>query len=44
LNKTYGEWKNKKTTISTAGYYTIELTTGIDQIKLITNSTMDNEE
>jgi hypothetical protein len=30
LNKTYGEWKNNKTTISTAEDDTTELPTGID--------------
>jgi hypothetical protein len=44
LNKTYGEWKNDKTTISTTEDDTIELLTGIDKRKLITNSTRDNEE
>jgi hypothetical protein len=44
LNKTYGEWENNKTTISTAEDDTIELPTGIDKSKSTTNATMDNEE
>jgi hypothetical protein len=44
LNKTYGEWKNNKTTISTAKNDTIELPTGIDERELITNATMDTED
>jgi hypothetical protein len=44
LNKTYREWKNIKTTISTAEDDTIEMLTGIDKRKLITNSTKHNEE
>jgi hypothetical protein len=44
LNKTYGEWKNNKATISTAEDDTIELLTGIEKKKLITNPTKDNEE
>jgi hypothetical protein len=43
LNKTCGEWKNNKTTISTAEDDTIELPTGIDKSKSITNVTKDNE-
>jgi hypothetical protein len=38
LNKTYGEWKNNKTTISTVVDDTIELLTGIDKMKLTTNA------
>jgi hypothetical protein len=44
LNKTYGECKNNKTTISTAEDNTIELPTGIDKRKLITNATNDAED
>jgi hypothetical protein len=44
INKTYREWKNNKTTISTAEDDTIELPTGIDKKKLITNATKDNED
>jgi hypothetical protein len=44
LNKTYGEWKSNKTTISTIEDDTIELPTGIDKRKLTTNATKDNEE
>jgi hypothetical protein len=44
LNKTYGEWKNNKTTISTAEDDTIELLTGIDKRKLITNATNGTED
>jgi hypothetical protein len=44
LNKTYGEWKNHKTTISTAEDDTIELPTGIDGRKLNTNATKDAED
>jgi hypothetical protein len=43
LNKTYREWKKNKTTNSTAGDDTIELPTGIDKIKLTTNTTKDTE-
>jgi hypothetical protein len=43
LNKTYGEWKNNKTTISTAEDDTIELPTGIDKRKITTNAKKDNE-
>jgi hypothetical protein len=31
LNKTYGEWKNNKTTISTTEDDTIEMPTGIEK-------------
>jgi hypothetical protein len=41
LNKTYGEWKNDKTTISTAEDDTIELLTGVDKRKSIKNATKD---
>jgi hypothetical protein len=44
LNKTYGEWKKNKTTISTAENDTIELPTGIDKIKLTINATNDTED
>jgi hypothetical protein len=44
LNKTYGEWKNNKTTIFTAEDHDIELSTDIDKRKLITNATKNNEE
>jgi hypothetical protein len=44
LNKTYGEWKNNKTTISTAEYDTIEMPTSIDRRKLTTNSANDTED
>jgi hypothetical protein len=44
LKKTYGEWKNNKTTISTAEDDTIELQTVIDKRKSITNTTMDIED
>jgi hypothetical protein len=44
LKKTYGEWKNNKTTISTAEDNTIELPIGIDKIKFTTNATKDTEE
>jgi hypothetical protein len=52
LKKTYGEWKNNKTTISTikddtistAEDDTIELPTDIDKRKLITNATKDAED
>jgi hypothetical protein len=44
LNKTYGEWKNNKTTISTAKDDNIEFPTGIDKRKLTTNATKDNED
>jgi hypothetical protein len=44
LNKTYGEWKNNKATISTVEDDTIELPTGIDKLKLTTNATMDTED
>jgi hypothetical protein len=44
LNKTYGEWKNNKTTISTAEDDTIELPTGIDNRKLTENATKDAED
>jgi hypothetical protein len=43
LNKTYGEWNNNKTTISTADDDTIELPTGIDKRKLTANKTKDTE-
>jgi hypothetical protein len=39
LNKTYGEWKNNKTTISTVEDDNIGLLTGIDKMKLTTNAT-----
>jgi hypothetical protein len=44
MNKAFGEWKNNKTTISTAEDDTIELLTGIDKRKLTTNASKDNEE
>jgi hypothetical protein len=44
LNKTYGEWNNNNTTISTAEHDTIELPTGINKRKLITNATKDTED
>jgi hypothetical protein len=44
LNKTYGEWKNNKITISTAEDDTIELPTGIDKWKSITIATKHNED
>jgi hypothetical protein len=44
LNKTYGEWKNNETTISTAEDDTIELPTGIDKRKLTTNATKNAED
>jgi hypothetical protein len=44
LNKTYGERKNYKTTISTGENDTIELLTGIDKRKLTTNATKDTED
>jgi hypothetical protein len=44
LNKTYGEWKNNKTTISTVEDDTIEMLTGIDKIKLTTNATKDTDD
>jgi hypothetical protein len=44
MKKTYGEWKNNKTKISTAEDETIELPTGINKVKLTTNVTKDNEE
>jgi hypothetical protein len=43
LNKTCGERKNNKTTISTAEDDNIELATGIDKRKLTTKATKDNE-
>jgi hypothetical protein len=44
LNKTYGEWKNNNTTISTVEDDTIELPTSIDKRKLTTNATKDTED
>jgi tRNA A37 threonylcarbamoyladenosine biosynthesis protein TsaE len=44
LKKTCVEWKKNQTTISTAEDDTIELPTGIDKRKLITNETKDNED
>jgi predicted oxidoreductase (fatty acid repression mutant protein) len=44
LNKTYGEWKNNKTTICTAENDTIELPIGIYKRKRITNVTRDTED
>jgi hypothetical protein len=44
LNKTYGEWKNNKTKISTAEDDTIELPIGIDKRKFTTNLTKDTED
>jgi hypothetical protein len=44
LNKTCGEWKNNKTSISVVEDDTIELPTGIDKRKLTTNATKDTEE
>jgi hypothetical protein len=44
LNKTYGEWKNNKATISTSEDDTIELPTGIDKRKLTTNAIQDTED
>jgi hypothetical protein len=43
LNKTFAEWKNNKTTISTAEDDTIELPTSIEKRKLITNAKKDAE-
>jgi hypothetical protein len=43
LNKTYREWKDNKTTISTAEDDAIELPTGVDKIKLTNNATKDTE-
>jgi hypothetical protein len=43
LNKTYGEWKNNKTTITTVEDDTIKLLTGIDKRKLKTNVTKETE-
>jgi hypothetical protein len=44
LNKTYREWKNNKTTISTAKDDTIELPTCIYKIKLTTNAKKNTED
>jgi hypothetical protein len=44
LNKTYGEWKNYKITISTAEDDTIALPTGNDKRKLTTNVAKDAED
>jgi hypothetical protein len=44
LNKIYKEWKNSKTTTSAVEEETIELPTGIDNIKLNTNATKDTED
>jgi hypothetical protein len=44
LNKTYGEWKNTKATISTTEDDTIELPTGIDKMKVTTNATKDTKD
>jgi hypothetical protein len=44
LNKTYGEWKNNKATISFAEDDTTELQTGIDKIKLTENATKETED
>jgi hypothetical protein len=44
LNKTYAEWKNNETTISNVEDDTIDLPTGIDKRKLITNATKDTED
>jgi hypothetical protein len=44
FNKTYGEWKNSKTTNSTAKDDTIELPTGIDKRKLNTNATYETKD
>jgi hypothetical protein len=44
LNKTYGEWKNNKTTISIAEYDTIELPTGIDKMNSTIDATKDTED
>jgi hypothetical protein len=44
LNKTYGEWKNNKTTISTAEDGTIELQNGVDKRKLAKTVTKDIED
>jgi hypothetical protein len=44
LNKTYGEWKNNKTKISTAEDDTTELLTGINERKLTANATKDTED
>jgi hypothetical protein len=44
LNKTYGEWKNNKTTISTIEFDTIELPAGIDKRKLTKNAKKDSED
>jgi hypothetical protein len=44
LSKTYGKWKNNKTTIFTVEDYTIEMPTGIDKMKLTTEATKDTED
>jgi hypothetical protein len=44
LNKTYGEWKNNKTIISTSEDDTIQLPTGIDKVKLTLKATKNTED
>jgi hypothetical protein len=44
LNKTYGDWKNNKTTISITEDDTIELPTGVDERKSTKNATKDTED
>jgi hypothetical protein len=44
LNKTYGEWKNDKTTIFTSEDDNIELPTGIDKRKSTKNARKDTED
>jgi hypothetical protein len=39
LNKTYGDWKNNKTTISNVDNDILELPTGFDKVKLTENAT-----
>jgi hypothetical protein len=43
FNKTYGEWKNNKSTISTAEDDTIEILTGVIKRKLTTNAIKNSE-
>jgi hypothetical protein len=44
LNKSYGEWKNNKTTNSTTENDTIELPTGVDKVKLTENAIKETED
>jgi hypothetical protein len=44
LNKTYKEWKDYKATISNVEDDTIELPTGVDEIKLTENATKETED